>query len=257
MREHNVAFISESKSVGGEELHAVAAAVQRQVREHLALAWDVTGTVMAFDCREDVPACFSPVIIVDDIEDARGFHNAPNGSPYAIVDVSPHWSVVASHETMEMLADPTGDALLRGLSPIETQGEIDFLLEICDPCEARRYAYRINGIDVADFCTPAYYLGGSGALDHRGHITRRAEVLPGGTLAWRAGSDWFQFRYFAHYPTLTLLGDFDTVTPPAESRRARINRLAPQVYDWMAFDEPHTAPTPAPPPYRERALTSL
>ena len=261
MREHNVAFISESLRVGMEELRAVAAAVQRQVHEHLAPVWNVSGTILPFRSREDVPPCFSPIVIVDDVEDARGFHNLPDGKPYAIVDVSPHWSVAASHETLEMLVDPTGNALFRGRSAIEPQEEVDFLLEICDPCEALRFAYRIDGIEVADFCTPAYYGSETGPFDQQKHITSRAEVLKGGTLAWRARQDWFQLRHFGFYPTLTLLGDFDNVVASAQSRRARINRLAPQVYDWMtSSDEPRPLPPLPPPPSRRstaRIRTSL
>src|SRR5439155_23452620 len=129
-RIHNVAFISESLHVRMDELQAVAAAVQKQVRKHLAPAWGVGGTILAFPSREDVPPCFSPLVIVDDVEDARGFHNTPDGKPYALVDVSPHWSIVASHETLEMLVDPSGNAMLSGLSPIATQGDVEYLVEI-------------------------------------------------------------------------------------------------------------------------------
>lgn len=260
MREHNVAFISESLNLRWEELEAAAAAVQKQVRQHLAPAWNVSGTVMAFRSREDVPPCFSPIVIVDDVDDRRGFHNTPDGKPYAIVDFSPHWSLVASHETLEMLVDPTGNALTRGLSPIATQGEVEYLVEICDPCEARRYAYWIDGVEVADFCTPSYYAKDAGQRDHAGHLGRHAEVLPGGTVAWRSENEWFQLRCFGRYPTLTLLGEFDNTAASSESRRARINRLAPQVYDWMTSDVPVVTAPPPPPPSRRsfaRIRTSM
>jgi hypothetical protein len=79
-------------------------------------------------------------------------------------------------------------------------------------------------------------------------------------VAWRSENDWFQLRCFGRYPTLTLLGEFDNTTASSESRRARINRLAPQVYDWMTSESPVVTAPPPPPPSRRsfaRMRTSM
>ena len=66
--------------------------------------------------------------------------------PYALVLWDSGWSLTASHEGLEMLADPSGRRFRRGLSPKAGQGQVQFLVEACDPCEADRYAYVVNRV---------------------------------------------------------------------------------------------------------------
>ena len=68
---------------------------------------------------EDVPTDYWPVIIRDDIKTpgAAGVHEDKNGQPFALVQFSDAWSLTASHETLEMLADPFGNRLVAGRSP--------------------------------------------------------------------------------------------------------------------------------------------
>src|SRR5207244_12011882 len=61
-----------------------------------------------------------------------------DGQPYALVLYTQSWSLTASHETLEMLADPWGSRLVGGSSIQAGQGRVRYLIEVCDPCEAPR-----------------------------------------------------------------------------------------------------------------------
>ena len=90
-------------------------------------------------------------------------HNQPFSKVIASPD-SDEWTIDASHETLEMLVDPSGNKLQSSQS-IEIVGgkikdgtdEFEYLVEACDPCEADKYAYPIQGVAVSDFITPHFY----------------------------------------------------------------------------------------------------
>ena len=57
-----------------------------------------------------------------------------------------------------MLADPFGNRLVAGDGPNPARpGRVEFLVEVCDPCEAPALGYTVNGIRVSDFYTPEYF----------------------------------------------------------------------------------------------------
>jgi hypothetical protein len=80
-----------------------------------------------------------------------GFHDVtPSGVPYAVVYAALRagtlrWTVVASHEVMEALADPELDRVVDGQ-----------LAEICDPM-ADYPPIWLAGVPVTDFVTPAWF----------------------------------------------------------------------------------------------------
>ena len=92
----------------GRAFTRVAAALSKQASRDFGPIWKVAATVDAFTSLEDVPADYWPVIVQRDVEDAAGFHDDENGQPFAVVEYGPGWSVTASHEVVEMLADPFG-----------------------------------------------------------------------------------------------------------------------------------------------------
>jgi hypothetical protein len=77
---------------------------------------------------------------------------ASNGEPYATVVtfgarlLSQPVSMEISHEMLEMLADPGDDGR-----------------EVCDPVEDG--SYRVDGVWVSDFATPAWFTDGRGPFD--------------------------------------------------------------------------------------------
>jgi hypothetical protein len=67
------------------------------------------------------------------------------------------WSLTASYECLEMLADPFGDRMIPGPSMKRGEGRVKYLMEVCDPPESEEFAYTANDVLVSDFITPAFY----------------------------------------------------------------------------------------------------
>lgn len=151
-----VPYRPEPKAFG--HLMKVADALQTQVIRDFAPVWNVSAVVSPFSSLEDVPPASLPIVIVPEgtmPPRDHGFHLAPGGRPLALVADSEGWSVAASHELLEMLVDPQGRRRVRGQSLEEGQGQVEYLMEVCDPCQ--KSTYSINDIEVSDFVTPAYY----------------------------------------------------------------------------------------------------
>jgi hypothetical protein len=126
-----------------------------------------------------------------------GVHLDKKNQPYSLVIGTPDsndWTIDASHETIEMLVDPSGNRLqasraikIVGNDVQDAPGEFEYLVEACDPCEANQYAYSIQGIAVSDFITPHFYdpVATAGTrYSFGGHITRPRQVLPGGYISF-------------------------------------------------------------------------
>ena len=155
----NLALVSEVAGHDQSDVARVAAALQRQATRDFGPLWEVSATLDAFPRLEDVPVGYWPIIVETDINTpgAAGVHEDKNGQPFALVSMSDSWSLTASHEMLEMLADPFGKRVIPGKSPKEDQGRVEFLVEVCDPCEADQFAYTVNDILVSDFITPHFY----------------------------------------------------------------------------------------------------
>ena len=191
-----------------------------------------------------------------------GAHN----QPLAIVQSGPTWSLTASHEVLELLVDPSGNRLVAApaIAIVEndiqdTDGKVEYLVEVGDPVEGDANAYLIDGVLVSDFITPHYYdpAGSAGArYSFSGKVTRPRQVLADGYLSWYdpATNTIKQVRHFGA-PVIVTLGtgkpgasltggqslrgfvDGQTVTPSTlsslnrssgamQARDARVNYLA-------------------------------
>src|SRR5204862_2300991 len=140
----------------------------------------------------------------DDIGEpgALGIHLDKDNPPFALVQFNDSWQLTASHETLEMLADPFGNRLVAGDSPKPDQGRVEFLVEVCDPSEAAEFGYTVNGLLVADFYTPKYFdpLANSGtSYSYSWAIKKPQQVLRGGYLSWHepVSDHWWQARWFS------------------------------------------------------------
>jgi hypothetical protein len=170
------------------DLARVSAALQKQVTRDLEPIWQVAATVDAFPSLEDVPAGYWPIILTfRAMGSEAGIHVDRNGQPFAILEITPSWSLTASHVCLEMVTDPFGSRTFPGPSPRPDQGDVEFLGAICDPCEHAEFAYVINDVLVSDFCTPAFWDPAESSRDRRsftGAIQAPYQVLPGGHLSW-------------------------------------------------------------------------
>lgn len=197
-----VALVSETPKVELAELTAVAAAVQKQVTRDFGPIWGVQANVAAFHRLEDVPLDYWPVVIKDTLPrpGAAGYHEDTSGEPSALVMMTDDWSITASHETLELLADPWGRHLVAGESPSHANHRVKFLVEVCDPCS--NASYKVNGIAVSDFYTPQFFdpVATRGVrYSFSGSITKPRQVIKGGYLTWYdpALRQWWHRAWFS------------------------------------------------------------
>ena len=198
----NVAVVSESKSVKVADLVAPVAAMQIQITRDFAPVWRRPATIAVFDKLTSVPVDHWPVIVRDDIPyDAQGIHLDRDGSPFALVLYSPDWSLTTSHEVLEMLGDPLGTRTRTAPSIKAGQGQVKYLVEVCDPSEASDFAYDINGSTVSDFYLPSFF--DAQKVDGRRYsftnsIKSPRTILKGGYISWQVPStrEWWQQTYF-------------------------------------------------------------
>jgi hypothetical protein len=209
----HIGIVSQSKKLKAADVAATAAAVQKQVSRDFGPIWQVEATVSYFAKLTDVPLGYWPVIIKDNINEqgAGGVHLDDNKQPYALVQAEDYWQLATSHETLEMLADPFGSRLQTGVSPKRGEGRVQFLVEVCDPCEATAYAYHVNGILISDFFTPHFFdpaVTPAARYSFTGAITQPRQVLKGGYLSWfdPVTKHWLQEDYLGSKPRIRDLG---------------------------------------------------
>jgi hypothetical protein len=186
----HIALVSEDDAVPARELMRVAAALDKQVTRDFGPLWGVLATVDPVLGFEDIPVDSWPIIIRDrkGIRGADGIHKDRRGQPFALVALTDSWSLTASHECLEMLADPFGDRMVPGPSLKKGQGRVSYLVEVCDPPESAEFAYTVNDVLVSDFITPAYYdpVKSSGVrYSFTGAVEHPRQVLEGGYISWR------------------------------------------------------------------------
>jgi hypothetical protein len=198
-----LALVGNTPQVSTSELNRVTAALQKQAIRDFQPIWDMISTVDAFDRMEDVPIGYWPMIVRDDIDQpgAAGIHLDDNGQPFALIQYSDSWSLTASHEMLEMLADPFGNRLVAGQSPKPDQGRVEFLVEVSDPSEDAQFGYTVNGVLVSDFFTPRFYdpVPVDGVrYSFTGAITAPRTILEGGYISWHdvESDHWWQQIWF-------------------------------------------------------------
>ncbi|HKD09012.1 MAG TPA: hypothetical protein VKB79_24120 [Bryobacteraceae bacterium] len=214
----NVALVSQTNAVPFSEISTVAAALAKQASRDFGPIWGVNSTVQAFDALEKVPVDYWPVIILDHLDDptAGGYHQTKDGEPFSVVLAS-EFPLAASHETLEMLADPFGNRKIAGSPPVGAPAPVSgfdrvtYLVEVCDPCEADQFAYEVNGVKVSDFITPHYYdptVAAGVRYSFSGAIKKPHEVLEGGYVSFGnpVNGHWYQIVVESGVENLRDLG---------------------------------------------------
>jgi hypothetical protein len=185
----HIALVSLTQEVSLAQLAPVSAAIQKQISRDFGPMWNVQATVDAFDKLEDVPIGYWHVLLQDELPSgAAGLHKRDdNKQPFALVALTTNWTVFMSHEVLEMLVDPQGTLTRAGNSLKSGQGRVEYLIEVCDPCQASNLAYSVNSTMVSDFYTPQYFdpVKSSGVrYSYSGQVRGPREVLDGGYLSW-------------------------------------------------------------------------
>lgn len=183
-----VAVMNQSTVITDAAVQAMTAALQIQVTRDFAPLW-FTGANLVFVPKGATPPAGAMRIVMLDTTDqagALGYHDlGPDGEPQGLVfakttqqfGLSP--TVTASHELLEMLADPAIDRLFGVLTYQGVQACV--ACEVGDPVEADALGYVINGVRVSDFVTPAYFHpGAAGPYSFGRHVSFPMVLAPGG-----------------------------------------------------------------------------
>lgn len=190
----NIDIIYEAKTPLGADLNALVTALQIQVSRDFAPAWSLGCNLQVQPYpRNGVQR----LIFLDNADqaDALGYHElTPDGLPQGKVFVKTTLGsgedpcVTASHELLEMLADPTIDQ-----TAYRAAQHTRYALEVCDAVEET--TYQINGLAVSNFQLPAWFDREpvTSKLDYLGKCTRPWQMLKGGYMSIQlGGTDWTQ-----------------------------------------------------------------
>jgi hypothetical protein len=159
-----IGLVSHQNIVSFQELVLLAQTLQEQVT-HFKEFWPNNNNylIKAFRGYEDFEPGAWPIIFVENIPGSKiGYHQLQSGKPIAYVEADQFWTIVASHECLEMIIDPYGNKTVTGYAPLDNQNlnlnrAVEYLIEICDPCQSPQFAYAIGKVWVSDFVTPAYF----------------------------------------------------------------------------------------------------
>jgi hypothetical protein len=229
---HKLALVDSDGAVGPNPLAAAAIGLAEQIQNEFAAAWGRTASVTPIQKGFPVPLECWPIFLRREIGEpgALGVHLDEHHQPYALVDVDAgDWTVTASHEALEMLADPWGNRLWTASAPMGWTGaaRVRYLIEVADPCEA--FTYPSGGVAVSDFVLPNYYRSAGGRrATHLGTCSPR-QVREGGYISWVNPADgtWHQ-RFVGRNGNVRdiSLGRAD---PAAKSLRSWIDAQARKV----------------------------
>jgi hypothetical protein len=200
-----VSVLNQSQSLTDDQVSQAVPALQAQVSNDFAPAWGIDADVTFVPGSQPAPGSWALAIFDNsDQAGALGYHDLtaeglPLGKVFAGADIQYglQWTITASHELLEMLADPDID-LTVFMQPDDRTGRV-YAYEVCDACEADNYGYAINGTMVSDFVFPAWFesfrTSGSTQFDKQNQIQKPFDLLPGGYIGIfdvTAGTGWTQ-----------------------------------------------------------------
>ena len=221
MSGYRFALVSQVDAASTADLERTAAALQKQIDRDYIPLWKPKATIniTVFSSLEKVPPSHWPIILRADIgtPGAMALHQERDGVPFALVTFTDQWTHSASHQMLEMAANPRSNWTVssKSVRPGDRH-KVRYLVQVCDPCQNLTFAYSIEGVLVSDFYTP-HYFDEAAKPDVRysftGAIKRPRQVLSGGYLSWYDPKTrhWWQKQYFSHrQPRFVDLGIFDT-----------------------------------------------
>ena len=188
-----IAIVNESTVLSDADVLAAIPSLQMQVTWDFAPLWHRHAILTFFSGadRASVPPTSWWIVILDtaDMAGALGYHDmSPSGLPMAKVfaktaaDGGYAWTVTTSHEMLEQLVNPYVNREVF-MQSSNTAGTI-YDLEVGDAVEADALGYRIRGVLVSNFVTPAWFDGwrqpGSAKFDFGGVLTAPLSLARGG-----------------------------------------------------------------------------
>jgi len=207
MAEIQIACINESTEITDAAAATVVTALQTQVHAHFARAWGVDADLRLVPRGQRPQPGEWWLVLLDDADQAGalGYHDVTNeGLPLGKVFARTtrldggQWSVTASHELLEMLADPEVNLTVFVQNGTHPTGRL-YAYEVCDACEDVSFGYLIEHVLVSDFVYPSWFESfrkpHSTVFDYQKHITKSFDLLKGGYIGYfdvTGGSGWQQ-----------------------------------------------------------------
>jgi hypothetical protein len=186
----SIAVENKSSVLTDEEVQAAIPAWQHQVSYDFKPYWNEGARLVWVPSGSSPPTGAGSWLlsILDDSDQAGalGYHdvtadNTPLMKVFARTDLDSglSWTVTASHEILETLADPWISAAW------QTSNTEFVALEVGDPVEADELGYLIEGVLVSDFILPAWYVSGLKVpkYDFAGHLSGPLQIAPGGYVS--------------------------------------------------------------------------
>jgi hypothetical protein len=186
--------------------------------------------VVAAVSFEAVPAGYLPLIVQDTLEaeGVNGFHRTRGDeAPYIVVPYGPNWSLAASHELLRVLANPSGSARRPGPSRMPGQGTVEYLIDVCAPCQDVSAAYAIDGVPVSDFCTRAFFGTRGPVCSFTGAVRAPFEPAANGVVTWLADDSLLYQARADQQGRILLHGGFSLANRGRMLLRELVDRLTP------------------------------
>lgn len=216
-----VAIVDETGKIDPAELARYAGAQGEQVSNEFANAWPHAARAKVIAAAPGPRQWAVRIRQRLDEPGALGYHTDDNGVPVSYVMLTKDWTVTASHETLEMLCDPSGSYThsarvpqginYRDVGLKHASTYVHYLVEVCDPCE--RTSYEVQGVELSDFLLPTYYrttLKAGAAYSYAGGVGAPRQVASGGYVSFaREDHEWFQVMSRGGTLQLEDIGRFD------------------------------------------------
>jgi hypothetical protein len=185
---YRVAVLNQSTRVTDDEIKTAVAALQTQIHRDFAPVWGIDAelTLTTKGAGPEEGSWWLQILDEAEYPGVIAYHSlTPEGLPLVKVSVANAqqydvpWTTAASHDLMEMLANPRANLTVYD-SEDGVTGRL-YVREVCDPV-AYTY-YSIDGTLVSNFVYPAWFdsfrARGSTQFDHEGKLNAPFEVAPG------------------------------------------------------------------------------
>lgn len=196
------------------DVQAFAEAFAVQANEHYGPLWNDAASPVAYTVKfvglkdKHDPANWWLAFLDDsDQASALGYHDVTNaglplGKAFAktAMAAGDSWTVTGSHEGLEMLGDPSCQALSPAIvAPAAWKAgsaPVQVIFENADAVEDDKLGYTIDGLLMSDFVTRAWFNPAAPAgtkFDYRGFVVKPLEILPGGYISYQDhAGNWHQ-----------------------------------------------------------------
>jgi hypothetical protein len=184
-----ISIVNRSTAISDPDVQKITAALQKQLDADWTPVWGLGATLQFVGSKAKAHHDSWWLTVLDDSDqaDALGYHDLtsaglPLGKAFAKSDVLAGFqpSVTISHELLEMLADPE-------INLSAQVGDKIYAYEVCDPCEADAAGYKIDGVLVSDFVTPAWFQPvphPGGPYDRQERLKAPLTLLAGGYMQY-------------------------------------------------------------------------